>query len=67
LVSHIVSVASITAGSFLPPLIYIFYKDISLTIFGIIIFFFIVYTHRENIKRLKKGKENRIILPWEKK
>lgn len=67
LVSHIVSVASIIAGFFLPLLIYIFYKDISLTIFGVIIFFFIVYTHRENIKRLKKGKENRIILPWEKK
>jgi len=67
LISHIVSVASIIAGFFLPIFIYLFYKDISLTIFGIIIFFFIVYTHRENIKRLKKGKENRIILPWEKK
>jgi len=67
LISHIVSIASIMAGLFLPLFIYIFYKDISLTIFGIIIFFFVVYTHRENIKRLKKGKENRIILPWEKK
>jgi len=67
LISHIVSVASIIAGFFLPIFIYLFYKDISLTIFGIIILFFIVYTHRENIKRLKKGKENRIILPWEKK
>jgi len=67
LVSHIVSVASIMAGFFLPLFIYIFYKDIPLTVFGVIIFFFIVYTHRENIKRLKKGKENRIILPWEKK
>ncbi len=67
LISHIVSVASITAGFFLPIFIYLFYKDISLTILGIVIFFFVVYTHRENIKRLKKGKENRIILPWEKK
>ncbi|HOV22424.1 MAG TPA: glycerol-3-phosphate 1-O-acyltransferase PlsY [bacterium] len=64
---HIVSVASITASFFLPISIYISSKDIPLTIFGIIIFIFIIYTHRENIKRLKKGKEKRIILPWEKK
>lgn len=67
LFSHIVSISSIAASFFLPIFIFLFSKDIYLTSFGIMIFFFIIYTHRENIKRLKKKKENRIILPWEKK
>ena len=68
LISNIVSISSITASFFLPIFIYIFYdKNIPLTIFGIIIFIFIIYTHKENIKRLKKREEKKIILPWKKK
>jgi len=65
--THIVSVSSIAGSIFLPLFIYLFYKDITLTVFGMVISLFILYTHRENIKRLLKKRENRIKLPWEKK
>jgi len=65
--THIVSISSIAGSIFLPLFIYLFYKDITLTVFGMVISLFILYTHRENIKRLLKKRENRIKLPWEKK
>ena len=65
--THIVSISSIAGSIFLPLFIYLFYRDITLTVFGMVVSLFILYTHRENIKRLLKKRENRIKLPWEKK
>lgn len=62
-----VSLSSIAGAFSLPILINFFIKDKFLTFLGILIFFFIIFTHRENIKRLLRKQENRIILPWEKK
>ena len=62
-----VSLASISGALLLPFSVYIFTRDIFLSSIGILIFLFILYTHRENIKRLLNRKENRIIFPWEKK
>jgi glycerol-3-phosphate acyltransferase PlsY len=62
-----VSLASISGALLLPFSVYIFTRDIFLSSIGILIFLFILYTHRENIKRLLNKKENRIIFPWEKK
>jgi glycerol-3-phosphate acyltransferase PlsY len=60
-----VSVGSIIAGASLPifllilPIIGIEPADLSLLIFSLLIPFFIVYTHRSNISRLRNGEENR--------
>ena len=62
-----VSLASISGALLLPFSVYFFTRDIFLSSIGILIFLFILYTHRENIKRLLNRKENRIIFPWEKK
>ena len=62
-----VSLASISGALLLPFSVYIFTRDIFLSSIGILIFLFILYTHRENIKRLLNKKENRIIFPWQKK
>jgi glycerol-3-phosphate acyltransferase PlsY len=62
-----VSLGSILSALFLPFWVYIFTKDIFLFFVGILIFLFILYTHKENIKRLLNKKENKVIFPWEKK
>jgi len=67
LITRIVSLASIIASFFLPLFVYFYTKSLTFTSFGIIIFLLIIYSHRENIKRLVKGRENRIKFPWEKK
>jgi glycerol-3-phosphate acyltransferase PlsY len=60
-----VSVGSIIAGASLPifllilPIIGIEPAELSLLIFSLLIPFFIVYTHRSNISRLRNGEENR--------
>ena len=60
-----VSVGSIFAGASLPifllilPIIGIAPAELSLLIFSLLIPFFIVYTHRSNISRLRNGEENR--------
>ena len=65
--SRYVSLGAITASLGLPFFIYLFKKDLFLTVTGIIISIFILYSHRSNIKRLLTKKENRIRLPWEKR
>ncbi|MCM8760291.1 MAG: glycerol-3-phosphate acyltransferase, partial [Candidatus Omnitrophica bacterium] len=65
--SKYVSLGAITTSLFLPFLVYLFHKDIFLTITGIIISLIIIYAHRSNIKRLLTKKEMRIHLPWEKR
>ena len=65
--SRYVSLGAITASLGLPFFIYLFQKNLFLTVTGIIISIFILYSHRSNIKRLLTKKENRIRLPWEKR
>ncbi len=60
-----VSVGSIIASASLPvllltlPIIGIDPAELSLLIFSLMVPFFIIYTHRSNISRLRNGKENR--------
>ena len=65
--THYISVGSLCASLALPFFLHMCYKDPVYTSTGIIIFGLILYTHRENIKRVLQKKENSIRLPWEKK
>ncbi|MCM8806760.1 MAG: glycerol-3-phosphate 1-O-acyltransferase PlsY [Candidatus Omnitrophica bacterium] len=68
LTTRFVSLGSILGSFFLPIFVIYFYTDNRfLFSISVLIFVFIIFTHRENIKRLLKRKENRITLPWEKK
>jgi|LSQX01.1.fsa_nt_gb glycerol-3-phosphate acyltransferase PlsY len=67
IITHYVSVGALTASLSLPFFIYLFHKDISYVSAGILLFILIWFSHKGNIKRILKGKENRIRLPWEKK
>jgi glycerol-3-phosphate acyltransferase PlsY len=62
LTSGYVSLGSIIAALFLPVFIFIFNKNLVYIITGIIIFLIILFSHRANIIRLFKGKENKIKL-----
>ncbi len=58
-----VSLGSLTAGFFFT--IYVLFlteSSISLMIFSIVAFILLVYSHRDNIIRLSKGTENKIII-----
>jgi len=60
-----VSLASITAAIALPFLIFILQNDIHLLFVGIVICIVVIFAHRDNIKRLIGGTENRFSL-WKK-
>ncbi|HOJ30491.1 MAG TPA: glycerol-3-phosphate 1-O-acyltransferase PlsY [bacterium] len=60
-----VSLASIAAATALPFLILILQKNMPLIFIGILIFIVVIFAHRDNIKRLIEGKENRFSL-WKK-
>ncbi|MFN4227058.1 MAG: glycerol-3-phosphate 1-O-acyltransferase PlsY [Candidatus Ratteibacteria bacterium] len=62
-----VSLGSITGAFFLPFFTIFLTKDKFLFYLSIFIFILILYTHRENIKRLVNKSENKIDLQWEKK
>ncbi|MCM8805056.1 MAG: glycerol-3-phosphate 1-O-acyltransferase PlsY [Candidatus Omnitrophica bacterium] len=62
-----VSFASIIGAFSLPFFVFFYLKDIFLFFISILILFLILFTHRENIKRLISKKENKVIFPWEKK
>lgn len=64
---HLVSLSSIFGAFSLPFFVYLFTDDKLLLFLSILIFLFIVFTHRENIKRILENKENKITFPWEKK
>jgi glycerol-3-phosphate acyltransferase PlsY len=59
-----VSLASIVASIFLPLFLFLTKSPNSLVIFGIVVSVFVVYKHKENIKRLINKKEPKI---WRKK
>lgn len=60
-----VSLASMVAAFGLPVFLYIFHKSAVLITAGIIICILIISAHKENIKRLIQGKENRFHI-WKK-
>ena len=60
LLFRIVSLASLTAAVSFPILLYFFNESKLLIYFVSIVSFFIVLTHRSNIRRLIQGKENKI-------
>ncbi len=60
-----VSLASISAAACLPLLLWFLKENIVIVILGILIFLVIISAHRENIKRLVHGKENRFKI-WKK-
>ena len=61
-VSRYVSLSSITAAVSLPIAIYIFYKNIPLTVFGIVIVVLIIVKHKSNIERIKNGTESKFTI-----
>ena len=61
-VSRYVSLSSITAAVSLPIAIYIFYKNIPLTVFGIVIAVLIIVKHKSNIERIKNGTESKFTI-----
>jgi glycerol-3-phosphate acyltransferase PlsY len=62
--SGYVSVGSIVGGILLPLFTIIVNPKtpIHLIVFAFIISAFVIYTHRKNISRLKKGEENRFVI-----
>ena len=61
-ISKYVSLSSIIAAASLPILIFVLYKNIPLTIFGIIIAALIILKHKSNIERLKNGTETKFTM-----
>ena len=59
LVTRYVSVASIIAAALTPILAIIFDEPIEFIILGLMAAAFIIFRHKENILRLKQGRENR--------
>lgn len=55
-----VSVASISAGVIMPLSMIILHKRLPMIIFGLTASLFVIYRHRENIKRLAAGQEYKI-------
>ena len=54
------SVGSMLANVVAPFALYFFTRDLAVTGFGVFLAFFIVWTHRENISRLRQGTEGPI-------
>ncbi len=74
MISHYVSLASMTAGCCFPLLVIIYsstewsrYDDMSLTfiIFSFVVAGLLIWSHRKNIERLKAGTESKIYI-WHK-
>lgn len=55
-----VSVGSIIAVALAPVLMFVFHQPIAYVIYCAIGAIYIIYLHRENIKRLMKGEENKV-------
>lgn len=55
-----VSLGSIVAAICLPPLVYVFHPDMTLTILTILCALVVIIRHRTNIQRLLNGTERRI-------
>ena len=60
LITRKVSVAALLGAVLLPFLVYYFQFSTLMVYFVSIVSFFIVFTHRSNIRRLVQGKENKV-------
>ncbi|MCM8821520.1 MAG: glycerol-3-phosphate 1-O-acyltransferase PlsY [Candidatus Omnitrophica bacterium] len=65
IITGYVSLASMTAATGLPVFLWLLHKDPVLIITGVFICAVIIMAHKENIKRLTQGKENKFNL-WKK-
>jgi glycerol-3-phosphate acyltransferase PlsY len=59
-VSRYISLASMIALGIFPFIMYLFGEPISYIIYCIFAAFYVIYLHRENIKRLMNGTENKV-------
>ncbi len=59
-ISRYISLGSIIGVASLPVLMYIFHAPISYVIYCAIAAIYVIYLHRENIKRLLNGTENKV-------
>jgi len=62
-----VSLASICAAIALPILMVVFEAPFPMKVMAIVLCIFIVFRHSSNIKRLARGQENRVSLPFRKR
>ena len=59
-ISKMISLGSVTIAVLFPVLITCFYKNLFLTLIAVLFAVIVIIAHRENIKRLIKGTENKI-------
>lgn len=59
-ISKMISLGSVTIAVLFPVLITCFYKNLFLTLIAVLFAVIVITAHRENIKRLIKGTENKI-------
>ena len=64
MISHYVSLSSMTAGVMFPIYIVVFFREtyLPLILFGCVIALLLIITHRKNIRRLIAGTESKIYL-----
>lgn len=67
LISKWISLGSIVIAILYPVLIFVFYKNWILSLVALLFTAIVIIAHRENIKRLIKGEENKISLKNKKK
>lgn len=67
LISKWISFGSIVIAILYPVLIFVFYKNWILSLVALLFTAIVIIAHRENIKRLIKGEENKITLKNKKK
>lgn len=67
LISKWISLGSIVIAILYPVLIFVFYKNWILALVALLFTAIVIIAHRENIKRLIKGEENKISLKNKKK
>lgn len=67
LISKWISLGSIIIAILYPVLIFVFYKNWILSLVALLFTAIVIIAHRENIKRLIKGEENKISLKNKKK
>ncbi len=67
LISKWISLGSIVIAILYPVLIFVFYKNWILSLVALLFTAIVIIAHRENIKRLIKGEENKITLKNKKK
>jgi glycerol-3-phosphate acyltransferase PlsY len=68
-ITGIVSVSSMSAGASFPVFLFLFFDTPSVLfkIFAIIVGAALLFTHRENIRRIWRGEEKKLLKIWKKK